>query len=277
VLAPSKHLATDPRRPPFQAGGGGWAKERFVGSRAGSERGITIVEMTVVLSVLFILAGALTPIVSESIDTARLVRAANDAKMIAAAMVDFENDLGSSALVRTARMRVGARLNPAFSQAVMPDVLVTGGEVPQVEGDETASASRVDLPAELGLSVPVQAESLRSTRATRRRWLDAATGLIEDHLIANNAGYSLKRPDDDGGGWNGPYLSKAVKADPWGKRYQINTVGFDGGVTAADANGNPRRAVFVVSAGGNGIIETPFDQPISDAKLFGDDIGIRIQ
>ena len=245
-------------------------------SRAGGERGITIIEMTVVLSVMFILAGAMSPIVSESVDTARMIKAANDAKMIAAGMIAFEKDMGSSALVNTASAPAGSNLDPAFSQAAMPDVMVTSGEAPQIEGDNAIAVAPANLPAQLGLNAP-RARGGRSTRAGRRRWLEAATGLIEDHLIANRAGYRMKRPEEGEGGWNGPYLSKGVKADPWGKRYQVNMLGFDGGVTAADANGNPRHAVFVVSAGGNGVIETPFDQPINDAQIFGDDIGIRIQ
>ena len=54
-----------------------------------SERGITILETTVILSVLFILAGAMSPIVSESVNTARAVKAENDASMIAMGLINF--------------------------------------------------------------------------------------------------------------------------------------------------------------------------------------------
>jgi hypothetical protein len=57
----------------------------------------------------------------------------------------------------------------------------------------------------------------------------------------------------------------------------INSHWIDGGSSTADAQGHPRRAVFVVSAGANGIIETPFEQSIVDAHVYGDDIVIRIQ
>ena len=92
----------------------------------------------------------------------------------------------------------------------------------------------------------------------------------------NRAGYRYRRPGEYGG-WNGPYLSAPVPGDPWGNQYLVNTQFLDGGTTAADSTGRVRRAVFVVSAGGNGVIETPFEQPIVDAKAFGDDIVIRLQ
>jgi len=63
-----------------------------------SERGITILETTVILSVLFILAGAMSPIVSESVNTARAVKARNDASMIAMGLINFQKDLGADAV-----------------------------------------------------------------------------------------------------------------------------------------------------------------------------------
>jgi hypothetical protein len=97
-----------------------------------------------------------------------------------------------------------------------------------------------------------------------------------DHLVTNRHGYRFRRPGESGG-WNGPYVSADVKGDPWGNQYMINSEWLDGGTTAADINGNERHAVFVVSAGSDGVIQTPFDQPISDARAVGDDIVIRIQ
>ena len=67
-------------------------------ARLRSDRGITIIETTVVLSVLFILAGAMSPIVSESITTARSVKAKSDASMIAMGLINLQKDLGGDAL-----------------------------------------------------------------------------------------------------------------------------------------------------------------------------------
>jgi hypothetical protein len=72
-------------------------------------------------------------------------------------------------------------------------------------------------------------------------------------------------------------VSNEIKSDPWGHQYLVNARWMDARSSAADANGNPRRAVFVVSAGADGVIDTPFEQSITDARAYGDDVVIRIQ
>jgi prepilin-type N-terminal cleavage/methylation domain-containing protein len=64
--------------------------------------------------------------------------------------------------------------------------------------------------------------------------------------------------------------------DPWGNRYMVN-VGALSGLPHGDAAAGVGRAVWVLSAGPNGIVETPFDQPADRAKLSGDDIGFRVR
>ena len=59
-------------------------------TQVGNERGITIIETTVILSVLFILAGVMSPIVGESVATARAVKAKNDASMIAMGLINLQ-------------------------------------------------------------------------------------------------------------------------------------------------------------------------------------------
>src|SRR5437868_6641467 len=66
--------------------------------RLKTDRGMTIIETTVVLAVLFVLAGAMSPIVGDSVTTARAIKAKNDARMIAVAMVNFQKDLGDGVL-----------------------------------------------------------------------------------------------------------------------------------------------------------------------------------
>jgi hypothetical protein len=39
----------------------------------------------------------------------------------------------------------------------------------------------------------------------------------------------------------------------------------------------PRRVVIVLSAGPNGQIETPSEQPFQTFQIFGDDIAYRVQ
>ena len=71
----------------------------------------------------------------------------------------------------------------------------------------------------------------------------------------------------------GSYVSQPV-ADPWGNRYLVNI----GVVKMLDtADGSPDApALWVLSAGPNGVIETPFASPVLLAVVEGDDIGARI-
>jgi len=60
--------------------------------------------------------------------------------------------------------------------------------------------------------------------------------------------------------WRGPYM-EGLSADPWGFRYAVN-VGLFGG--------DDGQAVFVLSAGPNGLVETPF--AMVGIQQGGDDI-----
>ena len=89
-------------------------------------------------------------------------------------------------------------------------------------------------------------------------------GRLEEHLQTNAAGYETagsSRPLAMGQrGWRGPYVSPGISPDAWGHRFVINVAGW-----------NQRRgALVVLSAGPNGIIETPFDTP--GATPGGDDL-----
>ena len=242
-----------------------------------NENGITIIETTVILSVMFILAGVMSPIVAESVSTARAVKAKNDASMIAMGLINLQKDVGADALT------IGGAAGPALSllsaaadSIGFPGVLASAGNTPDTDDREDASESpRLAMLARPGIGNGREGPAVPG-EARRRRWVDAPVETIDDHLMTNRRGYRYRRPGEYGG-WNGPYLSAEVKGDPWGNQFRINTQFLDGGTTAADSNGNPRRAVYVVSAGSDGVIQTPFEQPINDARAYGDDIVIRIQ
>jgi hypothetical protein len=64
-------------------------------------------------------------------------------------------------------------------------------------------------------------------------------------------------------------------ADPWGNSYLINI----GAASAPDTSRpglRPPRAIWVLSAGSNGVVETPYDQPASTAIVGGDDVAVRV-
>jgi type II secretory pathway pseudopilin PulG len=100
-------------------------------------------------------------------------------------------------------------------------------------------------------------------------WTGGAVDTLENQLVVNNPGYATRSAGPDAG-WRGPYLVAETPPDPWGNRYSVN-VG-----AARRAGSSPARAVWALSAGPNGIIETPFTQAAGDAHLGGDDVGARV-
>jgi len=190
-----------------------------------------------------------------------MVRARNDVAQIAAALANFQRDVGPLVFD-------GTRLSSGQdASALRPvEVLASGGAMPDV-----------------ATSVPEDPSSGRAwfappgsaTGSPMQLWTaDSDTDRLDEHLLSNGRNYPVGT-SGPGTGWNGPYLSTEVTGDPWGHAFLVNT-GFLRGLPPRQ--GRCRScAVFVLSAGPNGIIETPFEQLITSARAFGDDIVIRLQ
>jgi len=197
------------------------------------ERGLSLVEVAITLSVVSILAGAMAPVMWDSVGTARTSRARSDVRQIGTAVVGFRQDVGRfvpqggspADLTRNVRLLAGA------------------GDAP-VARDATAAA-----------------------------WLDPDGEWLDDHVGRNRRNYVVGGPTT-ARGWKGPYLATEIGADPWGHRYLVNAWCLD--PASRDANG-VACAVFVLSAGPDGVVSTPFNQSIAKAGVQGDDIGIRLQ
>lgn len=83
------------------------------------------------------------------------------------------------------------------------------------------------------------------------------TSSYNDHLVTDTNGCYNN--------WKGPYIAR-VTSDPWGNCYITNANGFS----------IPAREVWIISAGPNGLIDTPVPN-FFGVSLVGDDIGLRIK
>jgi len=200
--------------------------------------GFTLIELTVVLAVIVTLALVLTPSIANFINDSRVAKARNDCQTLASAIFQFYRDTGFFPLWRIAQN--GGTGLPANRLLVL--------------------ASRGNPPLE---DVPTL-------------WSSGGIGGLSEQLVNNVPGYVLKTPTSQFG-WNGPYFSSEIGADPWGNRYLVNIGLIDASPGAATLSGQQKRAVWVLSAGPNGTIDTPFNQPILNAVVGGDDIAVRIQ
>ena len=201
--------------------------------------GFTLIELTVVLAVIVTRALVLTPSIANSINDARMARARNDCQTIASGIYQFFRDTGYFPLWTVAQG------GGAGAPANRLQVLVSRGNIPLE-----------DVPT---------------------LWTTGAAGGLTEQLVNNAPGYTMRTPISQFG-WNGPYFSSEISADPWGNRYVVNVGLIDLSPGAATAGGQAKMAVWVLSAGSNGIIETPFASSVLKAtQPGGDDIATRIQ
>jgi type II secretory pathway pseudopilin PulG len=198
-----------------------------------------LIELTVVLAVLVTLALILTPSIANIISDSRSTRARSDCQTIAAAIVQFYRDTG---------------FFPQWATA-----LAGGPGPPDIRLQLLVTPGRTPFEEQIS------------------QWTQGASDLMADQLLANAPGYTMRSTTSQFG-WNGPYLSSELGSDPWGNRYAVNIGLIDTSPGVQTTAGRPKSAVWVLSAGPNGTIETPFVQSTIAATVpVGDDIGFRIQ
>ena len=212
-------------------------------------KGFTLIEIIVAVALVAILSAAIAPSVLNNISQGRVARAQSDVQTLGAGIARFKSDVG-----------------------VYPRLVK--GSVPDTTGQ------RIDYLASFGGEFP--------TKTSNAKWFDAQTaftkevvtkGSVEDfnsHIIMGKtraAADSLypRAADPDNPnliGFRGGVIS-ADPSDPWGNKYVANVA----------ALGFPGQAVWVISAGPNGLLETS----VSDSgffaadTVFSDDIGFRVQ
>jgi type II secretory pathway pseudopilin PulG len=216
------------------------------------ERGLSLVEVTIILATLAALTAALAPAVGSYVNSAQQAAAKKDVETIGAAIAQLLNDTGEGWLLRDGN-GAAATSAPSHASANRVDLLVSGGTIPT-----------------LGVS--------RSTAGTD--WTAAidhgATQALANHLVLNTpsnlaanayrsaANMSVTTAFDPDGGalfnaphaWRGAYLPGPIGPDPWGTRYAVNVEFL---ARAPGAGAGSVNDVVVLSAGDDGRVDTRFD------------------
>lgn len=214
--------------------------------RSRTQKGFTLLEITIVLAVIAILGLILAPSIVSFLSQSRLARAKNDVRNLAHAVEEFFHDNG---------------FHPQWadgSRTRKIQILISEGAV----GDAQPGA-------EPWLSTQPNVIDLISNQLVNNRPSFGATG------------YPLKTALS-GVGWNGPYLAAHPASDPWGNRYVINVEHLSAGLGAVEADGiQEKRAVWALSAGPDGVFDTTYptagSQLRSGAAASPADIAGRIQ
>ena len=206
--------------------------------RSRGERGFTLIELTVVLAVIVTLALVLTPSITNFINDARVARSRTDTSTLAAAVTQFYKDNGF--FPQWSASNGGGPGLPANKV----DLLVSPGNIPVVSAPNT--------------------------------WTTGTTDTLADQLMTNAPAYTMKTATSPNG-WNGPYLTSAIGADAWNNRYTINVGLFEATQGTQTSAGLTKSAVWVISPGANGLLDTPYTQALTTAQASGDDIAVKLQ
>ena len=231
-----------------------------------SERGMSLIEATIILMVLAILTATLAPTLGDYVNDARQTKAKEDVEALGSSILRMLRDTGLPFPVRAA----GASPSKASTNRV--DLLVTEGAIPT----QTGAVGTPSVAAAAGYVVENPIE-----------WTDAAGAEVElatDHLVTNANAYTTVVFPASGGprpglGWRGGYLSTATGPDPWGVRYACTTVWLNpaSDTTLATAKGTNNDA-FCLAAGADGNVDTDMDSSANGGvAVGGDDLIFVIQ
>ncbi len=218
-----------------------------------NSKGFTLIEIIVAVALVAILSAAIAPSVLNNIAQGRIARTQSDVQALGSAIMRFKSDTG------------------VFPRLIQPSTSTGTVPVPDTVGN------RCDFLASSSGTFP--------TLSATKQWSTGTfsptkgNGSVQDftsHLIIGKSRASTdslyvraaNSEDPNSFGFRSGLIS-ADQADPWGHKYICNVRAL--GVTS--------QAVWVISAGPNGVMETTVNDTGCEAasSVAGDDIGFRLQ
>jgi type II secretory pathway pseudopilin PulG len=213
--------------------------------------GFTLVELLLVTTVIIVLAVLLLPLGKKISDEAAHARAKADLFAISTALSNFFGDLDHF---------------PACDGgdcATLTDSANNLRFLAFCSGSASCAAEYPDAPA--------------WNLAGNQENSAPATNNVYNHLAANKPGFGPSAKHYRDGRWKGPYLSN-LGADPYGKAYIVHVGAMEKNGCPVGSTGTPPDCFtpargtkgWILSAGPNGIIETPPNA----TEPVGDDVGM---
>ena len=225
-----------------------------------NQKGLSLIEVTIMLLVLMLLTGVLAPSIFDFVKDAQWVKVKEDCEAIALTVARLHRDVGC--MVRTAGGTTTGQLakclhNPAAGY--IPAVLRGDGPTPDIV-DGTAAATSLGT----------------YNAATEMNWNSSVYDSMSNQFVTNTPNY-VEPPAGPASpfgpffnkGWRGAYLSAPIGPDPFGSPYLVNSAFLDVAATNAAGEGQHNWDTFCISAGPNRKFETLFQQ--KGAIASGDD------
>lgn len=265
--------------------------------------GWSLIELTIILTVLSVLAAILAPTLDRYFRAAQVVRAREDTQAIGSVIQMFIRD--------TANMHF------------MKDGNGDGSDSPLTGRPDQGALNRVDLlvsdgdiPEGNAITVDTDSDPDGSGATGWRDIVDFAdVDFLEYHLVTNNPGndpdnyYRTPRDLTNSGlaalsdamfaredskgfnaefSWRGPYMTAPIDPDPWGNRYAVNvkyldaraddSAGDNNDDASTEGTGGFTADVIVLSAGPDEEIDTNFNHTespqtadLNEGAVPGDD------
>lgn len=246
--------------------------------RMRAEAGMSLVEVTIILAVVAVLASVMAPAVNGYVDQARQVRARTDTQVIAEAILDFVADTAERQFLIDGSNGGLDEEPPTRADSNRVNLLVSDGDIPTLTATlvgetfwtQAINGGTVDtLSNHLIENTPTELGTSRY-RNPADITIPFPGGNNTDFARDESSGYNAPHA------WRGGYLRGPVRADPWGNRYAVNVAFMDAaptavitGITAGPGVIDYQRLdVFVLSAGGDKEIDTLSGQ---DGAVPGDD------
>ena len=218
-----------------------------------SERGVSLVEASIVLSVFAILTAMLAPAIGGYVSDAQHAAAKKDIEVIGTAVTRMLSDVGEAWVLRDGNGGA-ATTPPSHAAGNRVDLLVGSGTVPTVavaratvgadwdDVVDNAAVQRLEYYLVQNTPSNLAANAYRTASS-----MSVATEFDPDSGALYNAEHA----------WRGAYLPGPIGPDPWGTRYAVN-VEFLARALGAGPSGNVND-VFVLSAGPDRVVDTRFD------------------
>jgi type II secretory pathway pseudopilin PulG len=233
------------------------------------ERGMSLIEATIILMVLFVLTAVMSPAIGDYVEDARHTKGKEDVKAIGISISRLQRDIGSC-------LRIDGTAGCTMANRV---------EILRSNGPDVGAA-------DLGTSAAAEFDSSGDVTAALNWDDDQAVGIgdtMDSQFVVNTPNYAspaesaptgyTKSGPQAGLGWRGAYLSGPIGTDPWGKVYLVNTlflvVASDAtdGSGEGDRRGGWSRDTIAISAGPNGLFDTPFGGSVNfGTAVSGDDL-----